>query len=119
MVTVFACPNVTTWRDPATAVAWSACTARSTAPTESGVVLRRLDSLIRTAEPPMVVCTTMRRVSFEKSGPPMVMLGPHVAVRGTCAAVAPGATNTAASNAATEPIDVIVMHGYYPVLRPQ
>src|SRR5882672_5171176 len=102
MVTVLAWEKVTSRRVPATAVARSACAAMSAAPIESGVVLRWLDSLMRTDFPPTEVCTTIRIVWFAKLGPPIVMLGPHAAVLGALAASAPGTTNTAASTAATE-----------------
>src|SRR5882762_3630073 len=88
----------------------------STAPTESGVVLRRLDSLTRSELPPLEVCTTMRMVWLLMFGPPMVMLGPQVANRfpdcpeSGCAAaeVTPAATSAIAASADNNRLLVVV-----------
>src|SRR5437879_4157711 len=121
MVTVLACENVTRWRDPATAVACWAWAATSTSPTDSGVVLRRLDNLIRTDEPPIVVCTTIRIVSSAKSGPSMVMLGPHVAVRlaegAAVPGAAPGTARPAASKTAIAPREILIVTPALLVIR--
>src|SRR5882762_2620061 len=95
------------------------CSAMSTAPTASGVVLRRLDSLTRNELPPMDVCTTMRMVWLLKLGPPMVMLGPQVAkVANRCAEgpesgcaaaeVTPAATSASAASADNNRLLVVV-----------
>jgi hypothetical protein len=59
-----------------------------------------LDNLIRTELPPIVVCTTIRMVWLLKLGPPMVMLGPHVAKR----CVEPGAPEAGVAQTA----DVVI-----------
>src|SRR5882757_9276451 len=81
MVTDFWWEKVTVRCDPATAVAWSACAAMLTAPTASGMVLRRLDTWMRSDVPATVECATIRMVWSLKFGPPMVMLGDHADTR--------------------------------------
>ena len=74
-------PNRTFRVVPRTGVAPESCGAMSTAPTASGVLLYRLDRVIRTFEPATLVCATMRRVWSVKDGPPVVMAGDQALTR--------------------------------------
>lgn len=55
--------------------------ATSTALTSSGVWLYRLDRVMRTSEPAMLLWTTIRMVWLLKAGPPVVMLGDQALTR--------------------------------------
>src|SRR5947209_2181768 len=74
-------PKVTFRVVPRVASPPLACTATSTALTSSGVVLYRLDRVMRAPEPATLLCTTIRMVWLVKDGPPVVMLGDQALTR--------------------------------------
>src|SRR3954468_14547578 len=75
-------PKVTVCVVPATAVAPLDWAATVTAPTARAVVLRRLDSRMRSPAPEVLLWTTIRMVCEVKVWPPLTMAGPQVAERG-------------------------------------